>query len=143
MRMRCYFAHPFKLMDTTEKMDILKELLSRQLIVVDPFREEQDILDEFGVDKYWGNESWELARRIWTKDLGQISSCRLLLAWVPTYESALGTMSEIAYAYEHGKFIQIISPIHHPSFAVYADQYFESINDFINRREYKWKRVKI
>ena len=142
MRMRCYFAHPFKLRDSSEKMDILKELLSRLLIVTDPFRDEEKILTEFGVDSYWGNEYWELARKIWTKDLGQISDCRYLLAWVPNYETALGTMAEIAHAYEHNKFIMIISPILHPCFSVYADQFFVTISDFINRREYKWKRYK-
>lgn len=141
MRMRCYFAHPFKLKDTPEKMEILKELLSRQLIVIDPFRDEQEILDDFGVDTYWGNENWELARRIWTKDLGQISSCRIFVAWIPSY-NVIGTAMEVAYAYEHNKFIQIISPLRHPSFAVYADQFFESIPEFIRRNEYRWKRFK-
>ena len=141
MRIRCYLAHPFKFKDSKEKMDIVKELLSRHVKIVDPFKEEQEILDDFGVDSYYGNESWELARRIWTKDLGQISSCRIVVAWMPTYEM-IGTASEVAYAYEHNKYIQIISPIKHPSFALYADQYFESIDDFIKRREYKWKRYK-
>lgn len=141
MRIRCYFAHPFKYKDTKEKMDVVLELLSRHLKIIDPFKEEQEILDDFEVDNYYGNEYYELARRIWTKDLGQISSCRIMIAWIPTYE-IIGTAMEIAYAYEHNKFIQIISPIHHPSFAVYADQYFESISDFIKRREYVWKRFK-
>lgn len=152
MRIRCYFAHPLKFKDSKEKMDIVLELLSRHLKIIDPFKDEQEILDDFGVDRYYGNEYWELARRIFTKDLGQISSCRILVAWVPVntgYESfdtknvpyeVIGTTEEIAYAYEHNKFIQIISPIKHPSFAVYADQYFETIDDFIRRREYKWKR---
>ena len=127
--MRCYFAHPFSKNEVESKERIEAELKSRQLIVIDPFDDEQKIMDAFGVESYWGNESWELARRIWTKDL----------AWIPDY-NVIGTAMEIAYAYEKNKFIQIISPIHHPSFAVYADQYFENIPDFCNHREYKWKR---
>lgn len=143
MKIKAYFAHPEKLKDSQEKYQIYAELCSRQINVIDPFKEEQHILDEFGVDRYYGNECWELARRLWTNDLGAIKSCKILVAWVPTYESALGTMSEIDYAYINGSFIQVISPILHPSFAVYADQLFQTIDDFIYRREYRWKTCQI
>jgi hypothetical protein len=153
-RLRCYFAHPYHYKDTPEKYKIIKELISRRLKILDPFEKEKEVLKEFGVDDYYLGETYELARRIWTQDLGLISSAQVLLAWIPSIDDlflekkamyhTLGTAMEVAEAYNKGKFIQIISPIHHPSFAVYADehQYFESIDNWIWHRDYKWRRYK-
>lgn len=154
-RLRAYFAHPYHYKDTAGKYRIIEEMISRRLKILDPFEKEQEVLERFGVKEYYGDESFELARTIWTQDLGLISSAQIVVAWIPslsdirnskkiTYHT-IGTCMEIAYAYEKGKFIQIISPIHHPSFAVYADehQYFETIDGWIWHKDYKWKRHKI
>lgn len=152
--MRCYLAHPEQYKDREEKFRIVEELESRRLIVLDPFKEEEKILEKFGVKSYFEGESYELARAIWTKCLGLISSSQVLLAWIPPIDEGflkkepsyhtIGTPEEVCYAYGKGKFIQIISPIHHPSFAVYADehQYFETIGDWEHRRDYQWRKSK-
>lgn len=151
-RLKAYLSHPYHYKDTEDKYIILEEMNYRRLEVIDPFEQEKSILEEFGVKDYWEGETYELARRIWTKDLQAISNSHVVVAWIPSLEElrksenityhTIGTAMEICYAYEKKKFIQIISPIHHPSFSVYADQYFESIDDFIRRREYRWARYK-
>jgi len=59
-----------------------------------------------------------------------------LIAWIP--EKTIGVPAEVVEAYHKNKYIQIISPIIHPSFAVYGNQMYLSIDDYIKRRQYKW-----
>jgi len=151
-KMRCYFAHPEQYKNREDKYRIIEELESRRLIVLDPFEEEKEVLKKFGTGSYFEGETYELARAIWTKCLGLISSAQIMVAWIPiideeflrkepTYHT-IGVGEEIAHAYNKRKFIQIISPIHHPSFAVYADQYFEDIDGWERMRKYKWRNKK-
>ncbi|MHA1795243.1 MAG: hypothetical protein ACTSUK_03965 [Promethearchaeota archaeon] len=142
MKLKCYFAHPYYTIGTYGEKRIKEELKSRRLEVIDPFEKEQKLLKEFAVEEYYtGPQYYELARKMWTKDMGYVKTCDIVVAWIPDYR-ALGTAMEIAIAYEAGKFIQIISPLKHPSYAVYADQYFLTIADWVSYREYKWEKFK-
>ena len=136
-KLKCYLAHPEKHKNDPMKILLVEELKSRRIEVIDPFDMEKPYLEEIGIKDYWECQGWKLARKIWTLDIGLVYKCDMLVGWIPDYES-IGTSAEIAMAYVWKKFIQIISPIHHPMFSVYADQYFESIDDFIRRREYIW-----
>lgn len=139
-RANIYFAHPFITRGSIEEKEILEELELRRLMVYEPFKKEEEILKSYNVDDYYTRPYWELARRIWTQDLGRIKKSDIMLAWLP--EKSIGTAMEIAVAYEYDKFIQIISPIKHPSYAIYADQLFESITDWKNYKVYKWENYK-
>jgi len=153
-KLRCYFAHPYHYKDTDDKYRIIEEMISRRFEILDPFKEEKKTLEKFGVTDYFSGESYELARAIWTQCLGLISSAQIVVAWIPSIDElflskkamyhTIGTAEEIAYAYEKGKFIQIISPIHHPSFAVYASdkQYFETIHEWTWHKHYIWRKYK-
>jgi len=140
-KMKCYFAHPDDTRGTPEEKEIIEELRSRRLNVHEPFKREDYILAKYGVKEYYeGPIYFELAREIWTKDMGAVKNSDMILAYLP-YPST-GTAMELAIAYECGKFIQIISPTKHPSYAVYADQLFESIEDWKYHRKYKWVNYK-
>lgn len=141
-KMQVYFAHPYSSVDMLEKNMIIEELKLRNLKVHNPFDGEEKILKKYGVNDYYENPNWEMAREIWTKDIKAIVKSNLLVAWLPIGACGMGTAQEVVIAYNFNKFIQIISPILHPSFAVYADQLFISIKDFINQSEYKWKNYK-
>lgn len=129
-------------------------MMSRRLKILDPFVIEQEILKKYGVKNYYEGETYELARAVWTQDLKAISSAQIVVAWIPGIDEVflskrsqyhtIGVGAELDYAYGKGKFIQIISPIHHPAFAVYADehQYFETIDDWIWHKGYKWRKHK-
>jgi nucleoside 2-deoxyribosyltransferase len=139
VKLKCYFAHPFETRGSPEEKEILEELESRRLNVHEPFTEEDCILKKYGKTHYYMDGKpiyFELAREIWTKDLGAIKNSDIVVAYLPNRQ--IGTSMEVAVAYEYKKFIQIISPIKHPSFAVYADQLFETIADWKRYKEVKW-----
>lgn len=138
-----YFAHPYNTVGSDGEREIIEELKSRQVSIFNPFKEEGDVLEKYGKEEYYkGPTYWQLARDIWTKDLGAVKKCDILLAWLPNKEG-IGTSAEIATAYEYKKFIQIISPYRHPSFSVYADQYFLSIRKWKRRILYKWEEYNV
>ena len=140
--MQVYFAHPLDLRFDEDKFRILDELKSRQLLVYDPYDEEEKIVHAYGQETYWDNPNWDLARELWTKDLKAINKSDFLLAWIPTYE-AIGTSKEMTIAYlTRRMYVQVISPILHPSFAVEAHQLFTTIDDFVARKPHIWKKVK-
>lgn len=141
-RMRCYFAHPYKSRYSKEEILILEELKHRRLEVYEPFRGEGKILQKYGKTEYYTGPIYgELAREIWTKDRGAVLKSDMLLAYIPDEYESRGTMAELAIAYEHKKFIQIISPLKHPSFSVYAyDELYETIDDWIRHKRYKWEK---
>lgn len=141
-RLKCYFAHPQKSRYSEEELMIIDELKSRRLEIYEPFRGEEELLKKYGKKHYYiGPIYGELAREIWTKDRGAILDCDMLLAYIPDEFESRGTMAELAIAYEHKKFIQVISPLKHPAFSVYAwDELYETIYDWIRRKRYVWEK---
>lgn len=139
---KCYFAHPYHSRKSPKIDKIKEELRFRQVEVYDPFLEEEEILARYDKKEYYeGKIYWQLARDIWTKDIGSLKKCQFVLGWIPD-RNCIGTAAEIATAYDFKKFIQIISPLRHPMFSVYADQYFLSVDEWIRRHEYIWETYK-
>lgn len=142
-----YLAHPFAMRNHPDKWKIVDELKSRGLIVIDPFEREEKLVQSYGIEKYWDRPNWYLAREMWTKDLQAVFNSDFILAWIPTYE-AIGTAKEMTYAYmlyeltDKMIFIQVISPLLHPAFAVEAHQQFLTVEDFIKRKPYRWEVIK-
>lgn len=138
-RAKVYYAHPYKTRGTHIEERIIDELKSRRLIIHEPFTKEAEVLSKYGVEEYYERPYFELARDIWTKDRGRVIKSDIIVAHIPDDIQAIGTAMEVAIAYEFGKFIQIISPMKHPSFALYADQLFETVEDWERKRIYKWE----
>jgi len=135
--LKAYLAHPYDKRKSTSKYKIKKTLEERGVEVVDPFKGEYVILRKHGVKEYYSEPKYKMARELWIKDLQEIKDCDMLVAWVPDDENCRGTCVEIYHAYLHKKFIQIISPARHPSFAYVltgGNQMFESIEDFVKLR---------
>jgi len=137
---KCYFAHPYNHRNDRDKFQILKHIHKRMsLAVIDPFDGEDKLLKKHGVEEYYKNPLHDLGCEMWLKDLNQIHRCQYLVAWIPDYE-ALGTSAEISYAYALQRvYIIIISPILHPSFALYHREMYLSVSDFLNGRKFDWK----
>ena len=140
-----YFAHPYSYREDPLKEKLKEELKFRLIKMYDPFEDEDKILQKYGLNikskGYYTHPYYKLAREIWFKDLHMLYKLDFLIAWLPDYK-AIGTSMEIVEAYRKDKYIQIISPIIHPSFAVYANQFFLSIDDYIRRKQYKWMEFK-
>ena len=52
--MICYFAHPYESIGTPEEKEIIDELKSRRVIVINPFDGEDKMMQEkYGVDNYY------------------------------------------------------------------------------------------
>lgn len=137
---KCYFAHPYNKRKSKDKYKIKKILKERNVDVIDPFIGEFKLLKEHGVDEYYNDPKYKLAREIWIRDLQKVRECEMLLAWSP--EPSLGTAVELFYAYTQKKFIQIISAKKHPLFAYVltgGNQLFETIDEFDKFNVYRWK----
>ena len=140
-KLRCYFSHPYEKRHSKKKYRIKKVLEERGVEVIDPFIGEFKILRKHNIEEdYYNNPKFKAAREMWIKDLKQVRECDMIVAWIP--EPSIGCSAEIQYAYKKKKFIQIISPIKHPSFAYVltgANQQFESVKDFENLRIMRWE----
>ena len=139
-KMKCYFAHPYDLRKSAGKYRIRRLLLDRDVIVVDPFIGEFKILKKHGVKEYYANPKYKAARELWIKDLQQVRDCDMIVAWIP--DPSIGCSAELQEAYRYHKFIQIISPILHPSFAYVLtgpNQQYLSIDDFERYRVLRWE----
>jgi len=139
MKLRCYFVYPKGYKDAVGINRIKEEMVSRRLEVIEPLLNDNKIVEEFGLDRYYSNETWTVARKIWTQRLKLLASSDIVISWVPDFDYI---PLEIPIAYKSKKFIQIISPTLHPSFSVYASekQYFTNIDNWIHRRDYKWRK---
>jgi hypothetical protein len=138
-KLKCYFAHPYTEKDTDEKFSIMNILKERGVEVTDPFEVEEDILAKYGVKEYYENPLYKLGRELWINDLKRIRTTDMILAWIPY--PTIGVSKELQYAYLYKKFIQIISPIKHPSFAyvlTHGNQQFEDIKAFDRMRVMRW-----
>ena len=61
-KLKCYFAHPYKLRDDEQKFKIMEILKERGVEVVDPFVGEEKILKEHGVRNITKihNQKWQI-----------------------------------------------------------------------------------
>ena len=142
-KMRCYLAHPYESRNSPEIKDIIEELMSRGVKVVNPFDGEDDLmLKKYGRTNYYPDPPYKLGREIWAKDERQVAECEMLLVYVPDGVRLSGGCGiEMRMAYLHHKFIQIISKSKHPAFAYVltgGNQMFESIKDWKNLRQLRW-----
>ena len=140
---KCYFAHPYESIGTPEVDEIIKELKSRGVTVIDPFDGENDMmLKKYGRTNYYPNPPYKMAREVWGKDLRQVFDCDMFLIYVPDGTRLSGGCGyEMAHAYFWHKFIQIISHSKHPAFAYVltgGNQMFDSIEDFKAMRQLRW-----
>ena len=139
----CYFAHPYESIGSPEEKLIMDELKSRGVTVVNPFDGEDELmLKKYGRTCYYPDPPYGLAREIWIKDLRQVKDCNMILVYVPDGVRLSGGCGiEMFYAYQQGKFIQIISKSKHPAFAYVLDghtQMFTSIANWKRKRELRW-----
>ena len=136
-KVKCYFAHPYESRDTQEEAEIIAELKSRHIEVINPFDDEDEMmLEKYGRTNYYPDPPYKLARDIWCKDLRQVSEADMFLVYVPDGQRLSGGCGyEMAEAYKQHKFIQIISSSRHPAFAYVltgSTQMFNSIKDWKN-----------
>ena len=140
---KCYFAHPYESRDSEEVKEIIKELESRRVTVVNPFDgEDQLMLNKYDRTNYYPDPPYKLGRDIWAKDERQVAECDMLLVYVPEGQRLSGGCGiEMRMAYLWHKFIQIISVSRHPAFAYVltgGNQMFLSIDDFKKMRQFRW-----
>lgn len=140
----CYLAHPYESRDSPEIKEIIEELKSRGVTVINPFEGEDDLmLKKYGRETYYPDPPYKLGREIWVKDEAQVAACDMILVYVPDGSRLSGGCGiEMRKAYDWNKFIQIISKSRHPAFAYVLtgpNQMFESIEDFKKMRKVRWK----
>ena len=169
MKLRCYFAHPFRSIGLDGEKRIIEILESRRVEVVNPFTGENDMAKKYGVDAYYPKTPYKLGRDIWTKDLSQLNQCNMALFWIPEDKdlppiynfmtTARGCYAEIQHAVEYqnmvlrrdrlrreedkkGYFIQIITKDRHPIIAwalCNGNQLYDDIDSFERFRQKRWK----
>ena len=132
--MRCYFTQSYPSKDTSEKAEIIRELISRRIIFT----------NSFDVEEYELGLSYKLARNILMKHLREVGKADMFLLYIPTnapFSSGCGI--EMFHAWQLKKFIQVISNRRHPEIAYILDsrgnQFFTSINDWVKQRQAVWK----
>ena len=144
VKLKCYFAHTYESKDSPAAKEIIEELGSRGVIVVNPFDgEDEMMLKKYGRTNYYPDPPYKLGREIWAKDERQVSDCDMILVYVPEGVRLSGGCGvEMRMAYLWGKFIQIISMSRHPVFAYVltgGNQMFENIADWKIYRQVRWK----
>ena len=140
---KCYFAHPYESRGTPEEAEIIEELKSRLVEVLNPFDgEDEMMLKKYGRTNYYPDPPYKMGREIWAKDLRQVAEADMILVYVPAGVRLSGGCGiEMFHAYQLHKFIQIISISKHPAFAYVltgANQMFESIKDWKGNRKLRW-----
>jgi len=140
----CYFAHSWISKDHPDKIRIVKALEEMKIEVIDPFNGEDDLCTKHGEIDYYPNCNYKLGRDIWVKDLGQIREADMFLMWIDSSAPGrfMGTSYEMAYAFNLGKHIQIISDLRHPYMAYVlcdGNRQYNTIEDFENQRRIRWK----
>ncbi len=145
-KLKCYFAHPYESRNTPEEQEIIKELESRRIMVINPFDgEDEMMLKEYGRTSYYPDPPYELGRKIWAQDLKRVAECDMILIYVPEGVRLSGGCGiEMFHAYQLHKFIQIISKSKHPAFAwvlTGGNQMYETVEDWKKYRIFKWQEV--
>ena len=143
VKYKCYFAHPYESRGTPEEAEIIEELKSRRVEVVNPFNDEDEMmLAEYGRTNYYPDPPYKMARGIWGKDERQVNECDMILVYVPEGTRLTGGCGiEMRMAYLWHKYIQIISKSKHPAFAYVltgANVMFESIEAWKNNKRLVW-----
>lgn len=143
-KMSCYLAHPYESRDSPEIKEIIDELKSRRIVVVNPFDGEDELmLVKYGRKAYYPDPLYKMGREIWAKDEQQVAKCDMILVYVPDGERLSGGCGiEMRMAYLWHKFIQIISISKHPAFAYVltgGNQMFESIKEWKRHNVLRWK----
>ncbi len=144
VNLSCYFAHSWISKDNPDKIRIVKALEQMKIEVIDPFTNEDKLCEEFGETDYYPFCNYKLGRAIWVKDLAQIRQADMFLMWVDSHMQGrfMGTSYELAYAFNLGKHIQIISDLRHPYMAYVlcgGNRQYDTIEDFENSRRIRWK----
>ena len=143
-KLSCYFAHSWRSKDHPDKIRIIKALEQMKIDVIDPFNGEDDMCSKYDETDYYPNCNYKLGRDIWVKDLSQIREADMFLMWVDSSMPGrfMGTSYELAYAFNLGKHIQIISDLRHPCMAYvlcHGNRQYNTIEDFENQRRIRWK----
>ena len=159
MKLRAYFAHPYKTIGSEGEKRIIDILEERKVKVINPFDTEDDVLE-----KYNDKPLRKLGRDIWIKDLNQISKCNIFVVWMPDMP-VFGCAAELQYALEWQKekreinrhirmktgvgfdrqdepyLIQMITKRKNPLIAYaidYGNQLFETIDEFDKLQISRW-----
>jgi len=138
--MKAYFAHPYELWKTKKEEQILNIIEQRGWEPFNPFDKEDHLLQKHEVTCYYDDPNRELANEIVRIDLKNLSECEVLVAYFPRRFRGVGTIMEIMYAWLKGKYIVIIvegkSGVRnlHAWLVSAADEYYSSLEDFVNKR---------
>lgn len=107
MKIKCYFAHPFRTIGSEGEKRIISALERRGVIVINPFIGEDKLCEKYNVKSYYPKTLRKLGREIWIKDLKQIKESNLFLMWSPEFSgeygahfntTARGCYAELQYA---------------------------------------------
>jgi nucleoside 2-deoxyribosyltransferase len=148
-KLKCYFAHPYKSRNTPEEERLIEIIENRNIEIIGPFKNEDDLLAKHGVKEYYEKHPpYKLARTIWINDLTEIRKADIVIFWIPF--RSMGTGAELQYAlgiqqkrFKENKpyLIQIITKEVHPliAYALHSgNQLFRSIDDFDRIRQSDW-----
>jgi len=158
MKLKCYFAHPFRSKDTEEAKRIIEILKGRRVEVINPFVGEDKMAEKHGVEGYYPTTPYKLGREIWVKDLDQIDNCNMALFWLPEGYTIVGCYAEIQHVIEYQNrimrrniyidpneqepyLVQFITEIRHPLIAwalCYGNQLYNDIDEFERFRQTRW-----
>lgn len=137
-----YFAHPFPMIGTKLEAEAMKAIADKGYIPINPFEKEGHLEDKYG-GPYYEKVSREFARDIVDADLETVDELDGVIAFLPRKwleENTkaylpIGTPMEIMHAHQKGKYVIIITERPSPFLLCYSDEFYESLEDFINDKQ--------
>ena len=137
---KCYLAHPYESRDDDEIKEIIDELKSRGVTVVNPFDgEDKLMLEKYGRTNYYPDPPYDLGREIWMKDERQVKECNMILVYVPNGQRLSGGCGiEMRKAYDKFRdtHLELNGKVVNSLTALYFRDWYYSSNEFIDDEKY-------
>jgi len=134
--MKVYFAHPHRTIGTAEEKVLIREMEKRGWEVINPFENNpgEEIMGRIKRGAFSIFDAIELVQH----DFASIGICTAVLVWLPNKVSTVGTICELVQAVKLRKATIVIHQTDrgrpHPWAAYYANQYYLTVQDFIDRK---------
>lgn len=134
--MKVYFAHPHATIGTAEERVLIQEMEKRGWEVINPFENnlDEEVMGKIKRGVFSIFDAIELVQN----DFANIGICTAVLVWLPTGFPTVGTICEMVQAVKARKATIVIHETEngrpHPWVAYYANQYYLTVQDFIDEK---------
>lgn len=137
-----YYAHPYDTWKTPKEKVISNRLVEMSYDVYNPFVEEDDVNEKYGVERYYDCPYDDLADEIKDRDFVAVDKCDAYFGWIPKGVATIGTVREFDRAIRKGKHTIILSYKPNP-FLRDADELYLSTESFLKGEKYVWKSCEL